>query len=535
VPHVASTSNVSNIQHNAALNQRERMADAPSPFAMLLDETTAPPPPPPRDQSARTQSNSSSSTNETRRPDRAEPDRPEQARTTDTSDSASDQPEADATEQAPRAEASEAIAEGDAEAPVETTETDATIDAVLAASVETPVAPAQPVAAVIAPPTDVSAVAPEAQGETSPGTIPAAATPAATVPPATPELIDAAAPVTADAVPPASTAAADAAAAAANAPATDAPATPVPATQPATASDAFATATTANATDAATATADNAVAPSEPDQTQPPPQPSAVLSQPARNAAAVAPTESKPADDAATSSQAPAPTNVATSDLQDGQRVAGTATTAQPDEQADAPTPESQAKENAERPQQARAVSDFVQAAKPTPDNPHLAHPQAGQDFGQSVAATAQAQRPDGTNPLGPQATAAVPIESIAVTIAARAHAGSSRFEIRLDPPELGRVQIHLTPIDGGVQAMVLADRPETQDLLRRHAEALARELGAAGYGDVQLDFAAGHSTPDPDRSAPEAPLPAGTGDSAASATAEPRRLATVGGLDVRL
>ena len=60
------------------------------------------------------------------------------------------------------------------------------------------------------------------------------------------------------------------------------------------------------------------------------------------------------------------------------------------------------------------------------------------------------------------------------------------RVEIRLDPPELGRVQIHLTPVDGGVQAMVLADRPETQDLLRRHAEALARELGEAGYGNVE-------------------------------------------------
>ena len=54
-------------------------------------------------------------------------------------------------------------------------------------------------------------------------------------------------------------------------------------------------------------------------------------------------------------------------------------------------------------------------------------------------------------------------------------------------------MQIHLTPIDGGVRAVVLADRPETQDLLRRHAEGLARELGAAGYDSVSLDFAAGH------------------------------------------
>jgi chemotaxis protein MotD len=206
----------------------------------------------------------------------------------------------------------------------------------------------------------------------------------------------------------------------------------------------------------------------------------------------VAPTESKPADDAATSSQAPAPTNVATSDLQDAQRVAGTATTAQPDEQADAPTPESQAKENAERPQQARAVSDFVQAAKPTPDNPHLAHPQAGQDFGQSVAATAQAQRTDATNPLSPQATAAVPIESIAVTIAARAHAGSSRFEIRLDPPELGRIDVRLD-IDrsGQVTSRLVVERAETLEVLRRDAYQLERALQDAGLktSDNALQF----------------------------------------------
>ena len=65
-------------------------------------------------------------------------------------------------------------------------------------------------------------------------------------------------------------------------------------------------------------------------------------------------------------------------------------------------------------------------------------------------------------------------------------------MEIRLDPPELGRVQIHLTRLDGGIQAVVLADRPETQDLLRRHAEVLARELGGPDTTTVSLDFAAG-------------------------------------------
>jgi hypothetical protein len=113
------------------------------------------------------------------------------------------------------------------------------------------------------------------------------------------------------------------------------------------------------------------------------------------------------------------------------------------------------------------------------------------------------------------------------------------RVELRLDPPELGRVQIHLTRLDGGIQAVVMADRPETHDLLRRHAEVLARELGSAGYDSVSLDFAAGHEEARaglgearemdwaqvaPEVSAvPALPVPA------------PPRASLAGGLDIRL
>jgi hypothetical protein len=119
------------------------------------------------------------------------------------------------------------------------------------------------------------------------------------------------------------------------------------------------------------------------------------------------------------------------------------------------------------------------------------------------------------------------------------ARANEHRVEIRLDPPELGRVQIHLTPVDGGVQAVVLADRPETQDLLRRHAGSLAQELGDAGFGNVSLDFAAGHqATPD----MPERPQPTfQPSPQPPSPPAPPLHVATMrpatsaGGLDIRL
>ena len=96
--------------------------------------------------------------------------------------------------------------------------------------------------------------------------------------------------------------------------------------------------------------------------------------------------------------------------------------------------------------------------------------------------------------------------------------ASDDKLEIRLDPPELGRVQIQLTRHDGGIQAVVMADRPETQDLLRRHAEVLVRELGQAGYDSVSLDFAGGEARAGRDdarsldwaQAAPAAPAAAG-------------------------
>jgi chemotaxis protein MotD len=75
-----------------------------------------------------------------------------------------------------------------------------------------------------------------------------------------------------------------------------------------------------------------------------------------------------------------------------------------------------------------------------------------------------------------------IPITGLAVEIAARAVAGRHRFEIRLDPPELGRIDVRLD-IDrhGAVTSRLLVDRPETLDLLRRDAAQIERALQDAG------------------------------------------------------
>jgi flagellar hook-length control protein FliK len=77
---------------------------------------------------------------------------------------------------------------------------------------------------------------------------------------------------------------------------------------------------------------------------------------------------------------------------------------------------------------------------------------------------------------------AAVPLAGLAVEIAGKALAGKNRFEIRLDPPELGRIEVRLdVDRDGNVTSRLTVERADTLDLLRRDAASLERALQDAG------------------------------------------------------
>jgi flagellar hook-length control protein FliK len=84
------------------------------------------------------------------------------------------------------------------------------------------------------------------------------------------------------------------------------------------------------------------------------------------------------------------------------------------------------------------------------------------------------------------QSTPNVP--ALAVEIAAKSQSGAKQFDIRLDPPELGRVEVRLS-IDatGKASAHLSADTPQTLDLLQKDAPALTRALRDAGL-DVSQD-----------------------------------------------
>jgi flagellar hook-length control protein FliK len=108
----------------------------------------------------------------------------------------------------------------------------------------------------------------------------------------------------------------------------------------------------------------------------------------------------------------------------------------------------------------------------------------------------APASQNPATAPTGAATTAAtptaIPIAGLAVEIAAHAHAGKNRFEIRLDPPELGRIDVRLdVDHQGKVTSHVVVDRVETLDILRRDAPELERSLQQAGLktADNGLQF----------------------------------------------
>lgn len=82
----------------------------------------------------------------------------------------------------------------------------------------------------------------------------------------------------------------------------------------------------------------------------------------------------------------------------------------------------------------------------------------------------------------GPNNAVQLNAQSIGVEIASRAKEGMRRFDIRLDPPELGRIDVRLEVDNSGkASTRLIVERPETLDLLQRDARNLERALQSAG------------------------------------------------------
>jgi len=66
--------------------------------------------------------------------------------------------------------------------------------------------------------------------------------------------------------------------------------------------------------------------------------------------------------------------------------------------------------------------------------------------------------------------------------------------EISLNPKELGRVRMNISAVEAGITVSVVAERPETLDLMRRNIDQLAREFEIIGYSDINFSFSQGET-----------------------------------------
>lgn len=78
----------------------------------------------------------------------------------------------------------------------------------------------------------------------------------------------------------------------------------------------------------------------------------------------------------------------------------------------------------------------------------------------------------------------------VAAEIARNLKNGQTRFQMRFDPPELGRVEVNMkVASDGSVQAHLIVERPETLDMFLRDQRGLERALEAAGLNTNSSDL----------------------------------------------
>jgi flagellar hook-length control protein FliK len=89
---------------------------------------------------------------------------------------------------------------------------------------------------------------------------------------------------------------------------------------------------------------------------------------------------------------------------------------------------------------------------------------------------------PTGALTASPATGAPVPLGGLAVEIAASAQSGKTRFELRLEPAELGRIDVRIdVDRNGQVTSHLTVEKAETLAILRQDAPQLQQALNDAG------------------------------------------------------
>lgn len=99
-----------------------------------------------------------------------------------------------------------------------------------------------------------------------------------------------------------------------------------------------------------------------------------------------------------------------------------------------------------------------------------------------AMTGTTQVGTASASGQMPTQAQAQAAASQVAGQIQLQSRAGQSRFQMRLDPPELGRIEVHMKVKSGGeVEAHLIVDKPETLDMFMRDQKGLERALEQAG------------------------------------------------------
>lgn len=122
---------------------------------------------------------------------------------------------------------------------------------------------------------------------------------------------------------------------------------------------------------------------------------------------------------------------------------------------------------------------------------PELAMTSFRQDNGLGANLTPVTPTASANTTLAAQTAASISAATAAQMVAAvKTDKNTGNFEVRLDPPEMGRVRISFSMETAeAVKAVLTVERAETLDYLRRNVSQFAEELRMAGFSSVDLEF----------------------------------------------
>lgn len=137
------------------------------------------------------------------------------------------------------------------------------------------------------------------------------------------------------------------------------------------------------------------------------------------------------------------------------------------------------------------ADAKIVAAAVTAPDAKADAPDSSTQANTNAVAVPATTQAAARAIPAAYQAASSpINMAQVAFEMVRQAHQGQSRFSIRIDPPELGRVDVKMhVDAAGNVNAKLTVERSETLDMFQRDRGSLEKALTQAGLDGAKTNL----------------------------------------------